>query len=268
MSRPENRVDRNSSRRCHIRRNMNFASFAVRVSEFFKRFPRFHKGLRGAYCLFRPGIRFCVENAFRDENDVFVLKIGANDGVTNDPIGDYLLNDPRYHGVLVEPVPHYARLLADNFASTGRFSIEQVAVSQSTGQTKVYYVAENASDRLGKHFDVRAVRGIASLNHRHVLKHLAPEYHNIVESDTVECLTVKQLLRRNHIEHIDLLHIDAEGYDWMILQQFDFDVVRPKVVLFERDQLDRDDQESARTMMQNAGYQVRAIERDFLCMRK
>jgi hypothetical protein len=93
---------------------MNFPSFALCVSEFVKPFPLVHKALRRVYCLFRPGIRFCVEQAFRDQSDIFVLKIGANDGV-NDPIGDYLLSDSRYHGVLVEPVPYYARLLADNF---------------------------------------------------------------------------------------------------------------------------------------------------------
>lgn len=247
---------------------MNFPSFAVRVSEFLKQFPLLHKGLRRAYCLFRPGIRFCVEKAFRDQSDIFVLKIGANDGLTNDPIGDYLLSDSRYRGVLVEPVPHYARLLADNFATTGRFSIERVAVSQSSGESKIYYVAEHASDLLGEYFDVPAMRGIASLNRRHVLKHLAPQYHSVVETDTVECLTVKELLRRNHVKHIDLLHIDAEGYDWMILQQFDFDIVRPKIVLFERDQLDKQDQEAARDMMQNAGYEVKAMGRDFLCLLK
>ena len=95
---------------------------------------------------------------------------------------------------------------------------------------------------------------------------MAPENHSIVESDTVECLTVKELLKRNDINHIDLLHIDAEGHDWMILQQFDFDVVRPKIVLFERKHLNRGDQEAARKMMQNAGYQVKAMEWDFLCL--
>ena len=96
------------------------------------------------------------------------------------------------------------------------------------------------------------MRGIASLDRDHVLKHLAPEYHSIVESDTVECLTVKALLKRNHIEQIDLLHIDAEGCDWIILQQFDFNLVRPTVVLFERKHLNREDQEVARSMMENA----------------
>ena len=107
-------------------------------------------------------------------------------------------------------VPHYARLLADNFGLTARFSIEQVAVSHSSGRVKIYRIAENAPDILGKYFDVPALRGIASLDRDHVLKHLAPEYHSIVESDTVECLTVKELLKRNHIEQIDLLHIDAK----------------------------------------------------------
>ena len=137
---------------------MSLPNLAVRVSELVRPLPLLHKGLRRIYCLFQPGIRFCVEKAFRGQRDIFVLKIGANDGITNDPIGDYLLSDSRYHGVLVEPVPHYARLLADNFALTGRFSIEQVAVSQSSGQMKMYYIAENASELLGQYFDVAAMR--------------------------------------------------------------------------------------------------------------
>jgi hypothetical protein len=90
---------------------MTFPNFALRASEFLKQFPLVHKGLRRAYCLFSPGIRFCVEEAFRGQSDIFALKIGADDGVKNDPIGDYLLSDSRYRGVLVEPVPYYARLL-------------------------------------------------------------------------------------------------------------------------------------------------------------
>jgi FkbM family methyltransferase len=247
---------------------MTFPNFALCASEFLKEFPLVHKGLRRAYCLFRPGIRFYIEKAFRAQSDIFVLKIGANDGVKYDPFGDYLLSDSRYHGVLVEPVPYYARLLADNFGLTGRFSIEQAAVSHSSGQMKVYYIPENASDLLGEYFDIAAMRGIASLERTHVLKLLAPAYHNIVQSVTVECLTVKELLRRNHIKHIDLLHIDAEGHDWVILQQFDFSLLRPKIVLFEYKYLNREDQEAARKMMQDAGYQVKAQERDFLCLLK
>ena len=143
-----------------------------------------------------------------------------------------------------------------------------MAVSHSSGWMKIYHIAENASDLLGKHFDVPVWRGVASLDRNHVLKHLAPEYHGIVESDTVEYLTVQELLRRNEINQIDLLQIDAEGHDWIILQQFDFSLIRPDIVVFERKHLNREDQEAARSMMQNAGYQVKAMETDFLCVLK
>jgi len=248
--------------------NVNFPTLAVRISELVRQFPFLHKRLRRLYCLFHPGIRFHVEQTFRSQKDIFVLKIGANDGMTNDSIGEYLLSDSRYHGILVEPVPHYARMLALNFELTKRFSIDQVAVSNSSGQVKIYHIAENASEFLGKYVDVPALRGVASLDRNHVLNHLGPEYQSIVENETVECVTVKELLERHHIERIDLLHIDAEGHDWIILQQFDFNCFRPAIVLFERNQLKREDQEAARGMMQNAGYQVQPMEMDFLCVLK
>ena len=97
---------------------MNLSILALRVSDLVKQFPLVHRALRRVYCVFRPGIRFRMEKAFRSEKDIFVLKIGANDGVKNDPIGDYLLSDSRYRGVLVEPIPHYACLLKNNYGST------------------------------------------------------------------------------------------------------------------------------------------------------
>ena len=154
---------------------MNLSILALRVSDLLKQFPLIHKALRRVYCVFRPGIRFRMEKAFRSERDIFVLKIGTNDGVTNDPIGDYLLSDCRYRGVLVEPIPHYACLLINNYGSTGRFAIEQVAIAASSGVIKMYYVAEHASELLGKRFDVTAFRGIASLDRNHLVKHLPGE---------------------------------------------------------------------------------------------
>jgi FkbM family methyltransferase len=247
---------------------MNLSILALRVSDLLKQFPLIHKALRRLYCVFRPGIRFRMEKAFRSEKDIFVLKIGANDGLKDDPIGDYLVRDSRYRGVLVEPVPHYARLLMNNYGLTGRFTIEQLAIAASSGVIKMYYVAENASELLGKKFDVTAFRGIASLDRNHLVKHLPAEYDSIIEETSVESVTVKELLKRNQIKHIDLLHIDAEGYDWIILQQFDFNLLRPRIVLFERKHLTKEDQDASRSMMQNAGYQVKAMETDFFCLLK
>jgi len=136
--------------------------------------------------------------------------------------------------VFVEPIPHYACLLINNHGLTGRFTIEQVAIAASSDLIKVYHIAENASELLAKGFDVTAFHGIASLDRNHLVKHLPAEYDCVVQETSVESVTVKELLNRSQIKQIELLHIDAQVYDWIILRQFDFKLIRPRIVLFER----------------------------------
>jgi len=111
---------------------VNFAALALRISKATERFPRFHKIARRSYRVFRPGIRFQTEAAFKHYQAIFVLKIGANDGVTNDPLATLLLTDRRYRGLLVEPLPMYAAMLRANYGECGRFAIEQAAVTASS----------------------------------------------------------------------------------------------------------------------------------------
>jgi hypothetical protein len=148
---------------------MNVSILALRVSDLVKQFPLIHKALRRVYCVFRPGIRFRMEKAFRSKKDIFCSQNRGKRRGEGDPIGDYLLSDSRYRGVLVEPIPHYACLLINNYGFTGRFTIEQVAIAASSDVIKMYDVAENASELLGKRFDVTAFRGIASLDRNHLV---------------------------------------------------------------------------------------------------
>src|SRR5215472_4915785 len=106
---------------------MEISSFALKASRSLEKYPAIHKIARRIYCIFRPGIRFRVQQTFRSYDEVFVVKIGANDGVESDPLVDFLVNDARYRGLLVEPIPAYARMLSANYEGTGRFKIEQVA---------------------------------------------------------------------------------------------------------------------------------------------
>src|SRR5437773_3795326 len=110
---------------------MNFAALVLRISKATERFPLLHKLARRSYCVFRPGIRFQTEAAFKDYQDIFVLKIGANDGITNDPLATLLLTDARYRGLLVEPIPMYAAMLRENYGTCRRFAFEQAEVTAS-----------------------------------------------------------------------------------------------------------------------------------------
>jgi len=244
---------------------MNFASFVLRTSKLLRGFPIIHDLLRRLYCVLRPGIRFCVEHTFRNLGEVFVLKIGANDGVDNDLLADFLLHDDRYRGLLVEPIPSYAKMLSANYEDTLRFKIEQVAIAAEDGKTTMYYVDETATDSNGQPIP-KWLRGVASMDRAHVEKHLRPEVYGAIRQITVECLSVASLLARNNVRKIDLLQIDAEGHDYLILKQFDFSVIQPKLVIFERKHLSKEDDLAAIKLMEQSGYETKALETDYLCM--
>ena len=247
---------------------MNFAALALRISKATERFPHFHKIARRLYCLFRPGILFQTEAAFKEYEYIFVLKIGANYCISHDPLANLLLTDARYRGLLVEPIPMYAAMLRANYGRCGRFTIEQAAVAATSGTVKMYYVDQSALELIGAANPnwVRHVANVASLDRLHVLKHLAPEMHAAVKETPVECLAVNALLSRNNIQKIDLLHIDAEGFDYVILRQFDFTTFHPRIVLFEHINLTNQDRRAAKTMMEFAGYKVQEMEADFFCL--
>ena len=244
---------------------MNFAALALRISNATERFPHFHKMARRLYCAFRPGIRFQTEAVFKDYEDIFVLKIGAYDGI--DSLATLLLTDARYRGLLVDPIPMSAAKLRANYGTCGRFTIVQAAVAASSGTANMYYVDESAL-KLIEAANPAAywLRAVASLDRLHVLKHLAPEMHAAVKETPVECLTVNALLSRNNIQKIDLLHIDAEGFDYVILRQFDFTTLHPRIVLFEHKHLTNQDRRAAKTMMELAGYKVEEMETDFFAL--
>ncbi|PYL04124.1 MAG: hypothetical protein DME31_04520 [Verrucomicrobia bacterium] len=246
---------------------MNFAALVLRISKITERFPRFHNIARRAYCVFRPGIRFQTEAAFKGYRDIFVLKIGANDGITSDPLATLLLTDSRYRGLLVEPIPMYAAMLRANYGTCSRFAIEQAAVAASSGTASMYYVDENALKGI-EPGTANWVRHVASLDRLHVIKHLSPEMHSAVKEASVECLAVNALLSRHNIQKIDLLHIDCEGFDYVILRQFDFTTLRPRIVLFEQKHLTAKDRQAAKMMMELAGYKVEEMETDFFCLAK
>src|SRR5207302_8625176 len=164
---------------------MNWAALVLRISKITERFPRFHRIARRAYCVFRPGILFQTEAAFKDYQDIFVLKIGANDGITSDPLATLLLTDSRYRGLLVEPIPMYAAMLRANYGTCSRFAIEQAAVAASSGTVSMYYVDENALKGI-EPGTANWVRHVASLDRLQVIKHLSPEMHSAVNEESVD----------------------------------------------------------------------------------
>jgi FkbM family methyltransferase len=63
---------------------------------------------------------------------------------------------------------------------------------------------------------------------------LAKPPYRIVARPQIRCAPLATILREHRIGAIDLLTIDAEGYDFEILKTVDWDATRPHVVLTEQ----------------------------------
>jgi FkbM family methyltransferase len=182
--------------------------------------------------------------------DAVFLQIGANDGVTGDPL-HHLIARPgvRWRGVMVEPVAHLFAQLSERYANHPDINLEPVAIGESDG-TAVIYRLNTTGD------DSRWLDQLPSLD-RATLQRTAAQLgasEDRVIAEEVACLSVETLLARNRISQFDLLVIDTEGWDWKILRQFDLDRLRPKIILYEHQHLENEARQSAQQFLRRHGY--------------
>ncbi|NEO85610.1 MAG: FkbM family methyltransferase [Spirulina sp. SIO3F2] len=220
-----------------------------------KRYPTLYQPLRNVYRTFthRP-----IWKHFTANEPFFFVQIGSNDGLQGDAIHNIVMNNTKWRGLLVEPVPFLFERLKNNYYRSDRFIFENVAIAPEKGVTKFYYVSESAKAELGEKlpewFDQ-----LGSLDRAHIFKHLPPDLNAahldpyIIEAE-IESLTMPDLLARNQIETIDLLHIDTEGFDYKILSQIDFKQYHPRVVLYEHIHLPETEKMAAESLLKAHNY--------------
>ena len=76
-------------------------------------------------------------------------------------------------------------------------------------------------------------KGISSFNENH--HRLSGTPSDLIIQEKVRCTPFTQLLEDYQVEKIDLLQIDAEGYDAEIILNIDFNWIKPKIIRFEHD---------------------------------
>jgi FkbM family methyltransferase len=182
----------------------------------------------------------------------FFLEVGACDGVSHDPIYP-LIEKHCLRGILVEPQPELFEALKKNYAGfdPSRFSLVNAAMAESDGKRPLYRIGPGTN---GPGW----LRGIASFDKKVILKHAAyvPRLAKMVTVDMVPSITFPSLLEQTGAEHIDLLQIDAEGYDAVILRLFDISSRKPAIVRFEHAHLSPHDYGDCLSLLVRHGYKI------------
>jgi FkbM family methyltransferase len=192
------------------------------------------------------------------------VQIGSNDGVTHDPLHKLFLERSNWQVVLVEPIPAIFAQLKANYPNESRFSFEQLAVND--GKDATFYFIDPNDQYIQEQFPEWASM-LGSFDRKHIEKHLDGALTPYIKEMSISSVTLAELLAKHKVEKLHLLHIDAEGYDWKILQQLDLDVYKPKVILFEYYHLSAEEITAAKAFLMPK-YRMYLSEMDFVCVRK
>lgn len=207
--------------------------------------------------------KYCANLSVLLPNATFV-KVGANDGVTGDPCSDILLAGTTWRGVLIEPVPYCFERLKRNFGDSKRFALEQVAIGASRGKAVFYFVDEQAASALPdlpSYFDQ-----LGSFDKSHILKHLDARIQPFIVESEVEVCTLSEVLDRNGVKDLHLLHIDAEGYDYEVLKTLDFANHAPTLLLVEHKHLSPEHRDQMQQLLKGHGYSIRDCGGDYFAL--
>jgi len=201
---------------------------------------------------------------FGDNKDFFFVQIGSNDGIRADPLYEWICKY-NWSGIMVEPVPYLYERLVKNHASRKNLIFKNVAVCETNGIMKFYYIKDN-----GNHTQTSWTcgNGLGSFIKEQVLKsrsHIKDFDKKFTEMD-VETVTFDKLVEG--VERIDLICVDAEGYDIKILKSIDFDRYNPSLVYFENLVFTKEEKKDIWSYLNSHGYECVSNNHNTLAITK
>jgi FkbM family methyltransferase len=141
---------------------------------------------------------------------VTVIQVGACDGIQCDPINDYLKKG-FMRAVLLEPNPYAFVQLEKNYTGVKNVTLVQAAVAEEDGEADFYRIKAGTEGRQ-KGTDIL----YSSFSRDLLALHTANSEG--IERIKVPCRSLVSLVTEFGFDHIDLLQVDAEGFDATIVR--------------------------------------------------
>ena len=206
-------------------------------------------------------LQLILDNFSAREKKVTIVQVGACDGVTNDPIRNEVAKDST-RAVLIEPNPFAFDRLQKVYADRPNVTLIQAAIGEKDGEAHLYRV-KNAEKT---HSDIDPTLQIASFYREH-LEHHGKKAHEI-EQITVACRSLSSLVAEFGLIKIDLLQIDAEGFDAAVVRMALKLPVLPDCINFEHVHLAAQDRQPLFDLLKENGYLLSYDAWNILAMRQ
>jgi FkbM family methyltransferase len=195
-----------------------------------------------------------------ERSDFFFIQIGANNGLTDDPLRQFVTKYHR-HGVLVEPQPQVFQQLLKNYEQAKQLAFENTAIADKDGTARLF-VADHRDETAN-------LTVFASLKKDALIRGLDNPKAAGVQVQVLEvevpALSVQTLLAKHRITKIDLLLTDVQGYDLEVVEQFLACGVKPTIIHFEHCHTARPALDALYRKLVKHRYRFNELEIDAFC---
>ena len=190
----------------------------------------------------------------------YLIQIGANDGIRFDVLNNHIKNN-RTKSILVEPIKKNFEELKNNYKNCDLVYFENLAISVNNEINFLYKVDEKFLNLYDRH-----IPGITSFNRNHLIKHGVKKRH--ISKEKVSSISIEELLKKYNLKDLDLLFIDAEGYDGKIVLDFlKLNFVKP-IIIFEYIHIDNNLFIEVVEKLVSSQYKFFSINENLICFPK
>ncbi len=198
-----------------------------------------------------------LDNLFSNYKVKFVIQIGSNDGKRFDNLNKFIeIYNPT--SIFVEPIKSIFMELKKNYPEKKNLIFENLAISVKNEISNLYKVKESKTHLYDNH-----ILGITSFDRNHLIKHGVKNNH--IELETVETISIMDLLKKHHVNNFDLLLIDTEGYDANIVLDFlENSKIRP-IIIFEYIHTENRIFQKAIKLLEEKKYFFFKVEENIFC---
>lgn len=190
------------------------------------------------------------------QTDCFFVQVGAYDGISGDSLYP-LVKKYGLRGLLIEPQKQAFAKLQLNYQDQAGLIFKNVAIANFDGTKELYFIKPNSNVP-------ESFYQLTSFDRQHlaIQLNIIQKSEEMIAVDKIPCLTFDTLFKQLDIERVDLLQIDAEGYDNQIINLFDFARFKPAIVRFEHLWLTPADWDECLTLLIAHGYKITHTHQD------
>jgi FkbM family methyltransferase len=199
----------------------------------------------------RFGLEFIIAHLMLTWHSIFFVQIGANDGISNDPLYKFITQFG-WEGILLEPLPDVFETLQATYRDYPRLLLLNAALADKDGSRPIYTVRMDDSVHFQKAHQLSSFRRESLAGQIDLI----PDIADRIEERQVRCLSFDTILNEAQGRTVDLLQIDTEGYDYTILKMIDFSQLRPAIICYEHVHMSKAQQEESAALLFKEGYHL------------